>query len=156
MIGDLALVAVDIVVVVVVSIGVGAWAPRWPAAWLSRDTFPLYLWPWETVPFYRGLGVTWLARRLPERGGTFGGDSKSRLPGTSAREMEGYLREVRRAEWVHWWSIASSLVLALFNPWWLALAFILLVTAGNLPFIVVLRNNRLRLRRIIDRDGRRT
>ena len=42
-----------------------------------------------------------------------------------------------------------------FNPWWLALAFVIAVTAGNLPFILVLRNNRVRINRIIDRDGGR-
>ena len=156
MMRDLALVAIDILVVVVVSIGTGALAPRWPASRLARDVFPLHLWPWESVGFYRRLGVPRLARRLPELGATFGGESKSQLPGSSSADMTAYLREVRRAEWVHWVSVASPVVLFLFNPWWLALAFVLVVTAGNLPFIAVLRNNRLRIQRIIDRNGRRT
>jgi hypothetical protein len=155
MIRDLLLVAIDIVVVVLVSIGVGAWAPRWPDAWLDRDTFPLHLWSWESVARYRRLGIPRLARRLPELGSTFGGQSKSRLPGRSRTDMTAYLREVRRAEWVHWISITSTLLLFTFNPWWLALAFLVAVTAGNLPFIAVLRNNRLRIQSIIDRDGGR-
>ena len=153
---DLALVAIDIVLVVLVSIGTGAVAPRCPDSWLTRDVFPLSLWPWESAAFYRRLGIPRLARRLPELGATFGGESKSQLPGLSPSALDAYLREVRRAEWVHWVSVASPLVLFLFNPWWLALAFLLVVTAGNLPFIAVLRNNRLRIQRIIDRDGRRT
>jgi hypothetical protein len=155
MIGDVVLVAIDIVIVVAVSIGMGAWAPRWPASWLAHDSFPLHLWPWETVSFYRRLGVPRLSSRLPELGSTFGGESKDRLPGTSASDMGAYLLEVRRAEWVHWLSVTGSLLLFAFNPWWLALTFVIVVTAGNLPFIAVLRNNRLRIRRIIDRDGRR-
>jgi len=94
-------------------------------------------------------------QRLPELGGTFGGESKAQLPGTTHDHLVDYLREVRRAEWVHWLSIAGSFVLLLFNPWWLALAFVIVVTAGNLPFLLVLRNNRLRIRRIIDKDGGR-
>jgi len=156
MMRDLALVAIDIVLVVLVSIGTGAVAPRWPDSWLTRDVLPLRLWTWESVAFYRRLGVPRLARRLPELGATFGGESKSQLPGVSSTDLEAYLREVRRAEWVHWASVASPLVLFLFNPWGLALAFVIVVAAGNLPFIAVLRNNRLRIQRIIDRDGRRT
>jgi hypothetical protein len=149
------LIVIDILVVAGISIGVGAWAPRWPNSWLRHDPFPLALGAWESVEFYRGLGVPRLARRLPELGGTFGGESKSQLPGTTHDHLTDYLREVRRAEWVHWLSIASSLVLVLFNPWWIALAFVMVVTAGNLPFILVLRNNRLRIRRIIEKDGGR-
>jgi hypothetical protein len=52
---------------------------------------------------------------------------------------------------VHWGSIAGSLVLFAFNPWWLALTFVLVVTAGNLPFILVLRHNRLRLLHVLGR-----
>ena len=152
---QLLLVVVDIVVVVTVSIGAGAWAPRWNGAWLRRDIVPLTLWPWETPAFFRRVGVTGLARRLPELGSTFGGESKSRIPGRAAADLEAYLVEVRRAEWVHWISVASALLLFAFNPWWLALAFVVAVTLGNLPFILVLRHNRVRLTRILDRDGGR-
>lgn len=149
------LVVVDIVVVVTASIVVGAWAPRWPVSWLGHDTFPLTRMPWETPAFFRRIGAASLARRLPELGSTFGGASKSALPGTAARDLQGYLREVRRAEWVHWLSIASTLVLFIFNPWQLALVFVVGVAIGNLPFILVLRNNRFRLIRILDKAGTR-
>lgn len=152
---QLLLVVVDIVIVVTVSIGAGAWAPRWQGAWLRRDIVPLTLWPWETPTFYRRIGVIGLARRLPELGATFGGESKSRIPGRTSGELEAYLVEVRRAEWVHWISVASPLLLFALNPWWLALAFLVVVTLGNLPFILVLRHNRVRLRRILDRNGER-
>jgi hypothetical protein len=149
------LVIIDILFVLTVSIGVGALAPRWPASWLGSDPIPLALGPWETPAFYRRLGIPRLARRLPELGATFGGASKSQLPGTTREHLSDYRREVRRAEWVHWVSVASPLVLFAFNPWWLALAFVIVVTAGNLPFILVLRNNRARITRIIDKDGGR-
>lgn len=146
------LIAIDIVVVVAISIGVGASAPRWPLRWLRRDTPPLALMRWETPAAYRRLGVPMLARRLPELGATFGGETKSALPGSTTADLERYLLEVRRAEWVHWISIASSLLLIAFNPWWLALAFVVGVTLGNLPFIVILRNNRRRILSIIRRN----
>lgn len=149
------LVVIDILVVLTISIGVGALAPRWPDTWLDSDPVPLALGPWETPMFYRRLGIPRLARRLPELGDTFGGESKSQLPGSTRDHLSAYLREVRRAEWVHWASVAGSLVLFVFNPWWLALAFVMVVTAGNLPFLLVLRNNRARITRIIDKDGGR-
>jgi hypothetical protein len=151
----LVLVVVDIVVVVTASIVVGAWAPRWPASWLGHDTFPLTRMPWESPAFFRRIGVPALARRLPELGSTFGGTSKSALPGTRSEHLADYLREVRRAEWVHWLSIASTLILFAFNPPALALVFVVGVTLGNLPFILVLRNNRFRLMRILDKAGAR-
>ena len=148
----IALVLMDIGVVIAASVIVGAWAPRWPARWLTADPVPLRLSRVETAARYRRLGVTTLARRMPELGSTFGGESKSALPGASRQALAGYLMEVRRAEWVHWASIASTLVLFAFNPWWLALAFVVAVTVGNLPFIIILRHNRLRLLSVLGRD----
>jgi hypothetical protein len=150
------LIAIDVIWVAGASVLTGALAPRWPSRWLARDRVPLTLRPWETTATYRRLGVPGLARRLPELGSAFGGRSKSSLPGTSPADLGSYLVEVRRAEWVHWISIGTVLPLFLFNPWWLALAFGLGAAGGNAPFIVVLRHNRLRILRIIDKGGRRT
>ena len=149
------LIVIDILVVLAISIGVGALAPRWPDSWLDREPLPLALGPWESPEYYRSLGIPRLARRLPELGATFGGESKSQLPGSTRDHLITYRREVRRAEWVHWASVVGSLLLFAFNPWWLALVFVIAVTAGNLPFILVLRNNRVRITRIIDKDGGR-
>lgn len=150
---SIGLVAVDIAWIVGFSVAVGAWAPHWPDSWLKRDRFPVCRLPGESVDGYRRLGVRRLARRVPEAGELFGGQSKSRLRGTSTDDLTAYLVEVRRAEWVHVWSVAGTLVLFAFNPWWLALAFVLAVLAGNLPFLLVLRNNRLRITEVVGRRG---
>ena len=146
-------VVIDLVVVMGVSVLVGAWAPRWPDRWLSSDPFPLHRWPWETPEFFRRIRVTRWAPRLPELGSLFGGESKAALPGTDREALQRYLIEARRAEWVHWGSVLSSLLLFLISPWWLALAFVLVVTVGNLPFLVIVRNNRFRIQRILDREN---
>ena len=143
------LVAIDVVVVVALSVLVGAWAPRWPDRWLMAGPLPRL--PWETPSFFRRLRVARWARRIPELGGTFGGQPKDRIPGHTPRELRGYLVEVRRAEWVHWGSILGSLTLFAFNPWWLAAMFVLVVTVGNSLFLIVLRNNRFRIERILGR-----
>lgn len=146
------LVVIDIALVIVVSIVAGALAPRWPSRWLQSDPPPLTLMSWETPATYRRLGVPALARRLPELGSLFGGESKAALPGFTPADLQRYLVEVRRGEWVHWVSVATPLLLFTFNPWWLALAFTVAVALGNLPFILILRNNRRRIGAIIDRD----
>jgi len=150
--GNVVLVVIDIAVVIAASILIGATAPRWPDRWLTGDPIPLRLLPWETARFFRRLGVPWLSRHLPELGSTFGGQSKSALPGLTRADLGQFLVEVRRAEWVHWLSIAATVLLFAFNPWWLALAFVLAVAVGNLPFILVLRNNRRRLVSVIGRE----
>jgi len=149
------LIVIDIAVVVFLSILIGAVAPRVPSSWLASDAGPLLLLPVESAQTYRRWGVRALAGRLPELGALFGGESKASLPGVSAQALGEYLVEVRRAEWVHWASIVAAFVLFAFNPWWLATAFVVLVAVANAPFILVLRNNRLRIRGILERDGRR-
>jgi len=148
------LIVTDIAVVVVLSVLIGAIAPRIPNSWLRADVGPLRLLEAESATAYRRVGVTSLARLLPELGGLFGGESKASLPGYSADDLTAYVVEVRRAEWVHWTCLAVPLVLFAFNPWWLAGLFVVLVAVGNAPFILVLRNNRLRIRGILERDGR--
>lgn len=149
------LIGADLVVVIAVSVLIGMTAPRWPSAWLERDALFLRRLPWETPAFFRGLRVTRWASRLPELGGTFGGQSKDTLPGSTTEALVAYLVEIRRAEWVHWGSVLGSLLLFTFNPWWLATAFVLAVSLGNLPFLLILRNNRFRIQRILD-TGRRS
>ncbi|MHB1165496.1 MAG: glycosyl-4,4'-diaponeurosporenoate acyltransferase CrtO family protein [Candidatus Nanopelagicales bacterium] len=145
------LLVVDISVIVTLSVIIGASAPRWPERWLRSDVGPLRRLPGETARLYRRIGVSTLIRRLPEMGTLFGGESKSALPGMSVPDLRRYLREDRRAEWVHWGSIAATLVIFAFNPWQLALVLWLLVAAGNLPFIAILRHNRLRILGILER-----
>ena len=149
------LIGADLVFVIAVSVLIGMTAPRWPRTWLHSDALVLHRLPWETPTFFRRLRVTKWAARLPELGGTFGGQSKDTLPGRTAEALEAYLVEVRRAEWVHWGSVLGSLLLFTFNPWWLATAFVLAVSLGNLPFLLILRNNRVRIQRILD-TGRRS
>ena len=138
------LIAIDIVIVAGVSIGVGALAPRLSARLFQSDVPPLTPMPWETPVFFRKLRVSQLARTLPELGETFGGESKSQLPGRTVQEMDRYLVEVRRAQWVHWVSLVSWVPLAFFNPWWITLLFAVIVIVGNTPFLLILRRNHQR------------
>ena len=153
--GDLVrLVLSDIAVIAGLSILIGASAPRWPDRWLSRNRGPMRLAFPRNEATFRALGVTWLARTLPEFGSTFGGQSKASIPGRDALSLQRYLIEVRRAEWVHLLSMITFIPLVLFNPWWLTLVFAIITIAGNTPFLLILRYNRLRLTRLLDRMNR--
>lgn len=147
----LGLIVIDIAVVAGISILTGLFAPRLPDKRLQRDQFLLRMWPWETPMRYRRLRVPWFAARLPELGSAFGGESKSTIPGREAEALHMYVRELRRAEIVHWVSFFTWVPLIFFNPWWLTLAFAVIVITGNALFLMVLRFNRARVVRLLNR-----
>ena len=94
--------------------------------------------------------------RLPEAGDLFdGGISKRQLPAHDPAGLEVFVRETRRAELAHWWAMACGPLFVLWNP---PLASALLVGYGvlvNLPFIVIQRYNRARIRSVAERLARR-
>ncbi len=145
------LIVIDIAIVAGISIAVGFTAPRWPSRWLGSLPRPLQRFPWASPAYFRRLRVNVWAGRLPELGATFGGESKSDVPERGADQIRRYLVELRRAEWVHWISMVTWVPLAFFNPWWLTLPFAVVVMTGNSAFLLILRNNRLRLERILAR-----
>ena len=145
------LIVIDFIVLVIGTAAVGAMAPRWPAHWLTRDRGPLRLRSFDTPSLYRRIRAPWLASHMPELGAACGGTSKKRLPGVDAPSLTAYLIEVRRAEWVHWLACTPVIVLYFFNPWWLALLWTLFVVLVNGIFIVIVRFNRIRLLRILER-----
>lgn len=145
------LIAVDVLIIILCGLTVGVPAPRWPARWLDHDRGPLQLRSFETVERYRRFGAQWLIGALPEGGSWTGGQSKASLFGADILSLQRYLVEVRRAEWVHILMSFAWVPLVLFNPWRLWLAFAIGVVAINLPFLIVLRYNRLRLLRILVR-----
>lgn len=145
------LIVIDFSVIAGLSIIIGATAPRWPDRWLDTDrgllrwTFP------RKESTYRSLGVAWMAQHLPEWGAICGGESKSSIPGRDAQSLRRYLIEVRRGEWVHLLSMTTFIPLIFFNPWWLTVIFAVIAIGGNTPFVLILRYNRLRLTRLLDR-----
>ncbi len=153
--GALALdVLLGILIIALGSIAVGATAPRWPDARLRRDRGPLRLMPGDTPERYERLGAGRLKRFFPEMGTVFGGVSKSIPPDLGDPvSIRTYLIEVRRAEWVHWLSILTWLPLPLFQPWWLAGAFLLPTVLVNGSAQIILRYNRVRLYGLLDASG---
>lgn len=147
------LIVINILIVVAISVVAGATAPRWPDARLGHDTYLLRPLPWETPRYFRALRVKWMADHLPELGSMFGGESKRSISGAGTAAYAQYLMEVRRAEYVHWFSVFSWIPLMLFNPWWLVLVFAIGLAIGNAPFLLILRHNHARLMVIIERKA---
>lgn len=140
---------IDIAIITGLSVLIGATAPRWPDRWFAGDSWITRPCDWETPRLYRRLGAARLAARLPEFGEVFGGRSKNDVPGRDRASLVGYLVEVRRALWVHYLSMLSWLPLVFFNPWWLTVAGAVIAVVVNLPFLVILRGNNLRLSRMV-------
>lgn len=140
---------IDIAIIAGLSILIGATAPRWPDRWFGSDSWVTRARGWETPGLYRQLGAARLARRLPEFGEVFGGRSKNEVPGRDQAALESYLGEVRRALWVHTLSMFTWLPLLAFNPWWMTLAGAVIAVVVNIPFLVILRGNNMRLSRMV-------
>lgn len=150
--GYAGLIGIDFLIVIGLSVVIGAVAPRCPGRWFARDIGPQRLTRWDRLGAYRAIGIPWFARVLPEGGSWMGGESKAALPGRDAASLRRYLVEVRRGEWVHQLSMLAWIPLAFFNPWWLTVFFAILVGGGNTVFLLVLRYNRIRLLRVLERS----
>jgi len=144
-------IVIDIFIVVGLSVLIGALAPRWSDTWLARDRGPLRLIRFENPRGYRRIGIHAIKDKLPELGSIFGGRSKGQLTGSEAEQLALYARELRRAEWVHWFSMFTWIPLVFFNPWWLTLPFAIVVIVGNATFVLIVRYNRMRVLRIAGR-----
>lgn len=89
--------------------------------------------------------------RLPE--GTqidSSGFNKSRLQRKDHVYLHRFIVETCRAELTHWLLLFSVCVFFLWNPLWAAVLNILYALLANLPFILIQRYNRPRLRRVYD------
>ena len=142
---------IDFLILAACALLIGFIAPRCPDRWFARDIGPLRLTRWDRVRVYRRIGIPWFAKWLPEGGSWLGGESKSSLFGIDVPSLRAYLIEVRRGEWVHFFSAFTFLVIVPFNPWQLILLWFGIVFIGNMVFFLVLRYNQLRLTSILTR-----
>jgi glycosyl-4,4'-diaponeurosporenoate acyltransferase len=147
-------VVVDIIVVAVWSTAVGYAFHRVPVERFARDSRLTRRRPWERDG--RFWAERLLVRRwkkwLPEAGDLFaGGFSKKQLAARDPDYLRRFVSETRRAEYVHWVVPAIGPVFFLWNPWWLALVFVVYLVVANGPCLVLQRYNRARLERVLTR-----
>ena len=133
----------------------GWWYRRKSSSVISRDRWHLRTGAFESDGQWYNTRLrirTW-KDHLPETGGWFG-LSKRQLPGMSSDELERFALECRRGEMTHWAVLFATPAFAVWNS---GLALVLVGVTGlvaSVPFIAVLRYNRLRIERIIDRRTR--
>jgi len=80
-----------------------------------------------------------------------GGFPKRRLGATDTAYLQRFVTETRRGEAVHWAVMCASILFILWNPPNIAWCMVVYGIAANLPFIVIQRYNRIRLRRVLAR-----
>lgn len=90
--------------------------------------------------------------RLPETGGWFS-ISKRHLPGLTSDELERFALECRRGELTHWSLLFATPAFAVWNSDWALVLMFVVGLGASVPFIAVLRYNRLRIERILVRRG---
>jgi len=132
----------------------GWWYRRKSLSTLKRDRWRLRERRFEAcgVWYDERLRIRRWKDRLPETGGWFG-VSKRQLLGYSPDELEHFALECRRGELTHW---AIQFATPAFAVWNSGLALLLVTFVGfgaSVPFIAVLRYNRLRVARILDRQA---
>ena len=141
----------DLAIVATWTLAVGALAPRGPKRWFAADRGPLRLaLRFGAAPSNRALLLR-LTHLLPEAGAAFGGDSKRELAGNTVGHLEAHLAEGRRAEWVHWLSCLSLIGVWLAGSWLISLAISAITLLVNFTFIAVIRFNRSRINRVLER-----
>jgi glycosyl-4,4'-diaponeurosporenoate acyltransferase len=84
------------------------------------------------------------------------GFSKRRLASAEPDYLDRFARETSRAEFGHWLTWALALTFFLWTPWQMGLFMVVYGGLINVPFILIQRYNRARLRRFIARSARRT
>ena len=138
-------------------LGAGYVAYRLSARTLARLPVVSASYAWERGGrLYEPLGIRAWKDRLPEAGDFFqGGISKRDLGGRDAAHLERFALETSRAEYGHWLTWALSVSFFAWTPWPIGVFMVVFGGLVNLPFIMVQRYNRARLRRLGRRSARR-
>ncbi len=137
-----AIVVVNAAVFVVWSVAVSHWARHRRFA-ADRWLYRVRRWERDGARYER-LRIRRWKDRLPNAGG-----AKTSIGSRSTSDLQRFVVETRRAEWVHWVIVAIVPLFALWNPA-VAMPLVLAVALGfNLPCILVQRYNRSRLQRVL-------
>jgi len=95
--------------------------------------------------------------RLPDAARWFdAGFPKGTLAAIAPDYLRRFIAETWRGELCHWAALACTPLFFLWNPCWADLLMIAYALAANLPCILAQRYNRLRLRRLLSRQCRRS
>lgn len=131
------------------SVLIGVIAPRIPAAWFVRDRCRVTA---GECRVWEAFGVRWWKRYLPDAGGWFSKDGrKDGNIRNSQAALQRFVVETRRAELVHWCSLAIVPTFFLWCPLPAALFLLAAGLVANGPCLIALRYNRRRVVEVLDR-----
>jgi len=135
------------------SVAVGAAAHRVPTRFFARDTWVTSARAWERDGrVYERVRIRRWKDRVPDAGEFFDRSASKRTIGSRSQDdIERYLVETRRAEYVHDAIVLVTPAFALWNPWPLRMAMAAYAIVANVPCIAIQRYNRARLKRIVAR-----
>lgn len=128
-----------------------------PRRWFDPDRFPYRCAPWEqNGRVWRKLGVHRWKDHVPDMSRIMGNMVKKKLPdGNTPEGLRVLVLETCVAECVHWWLAVASLGIFFFWRGGWAVVFCLVYNLlGNLPFQIIQRYNRPRLRRLAEKRSR--
>ncbi|MGH9078406.1 MAG: hypothetical protein ACRDY0_13325 [Acidimicrobiales bacterium] len=127
---------------------------RWSGDRLARDGWLTRLRPWERGGgLYVGLGIRRWKRWVPDAGRLFGGRPRRVVRPRDPAEWEALVAESRRAERVHWLTLAALPVVLVWNRGILLAAMVVYAGVANGPCIAIQRYNRARLGRLLAGAG---
>ena len=126
-----------------------------PKQWFRGDAFPYRCFPREQKLF-RVLRVKEWQSRVPDMSRILPGLMPAKkLTADTFRDLPRMIQETCVAEFIHWLLFVGGFGLCriLPHPWGLAAALVYNLL-GNVPYILIQRYNRPRLRRLYDRLAR--
>lgn len=126
-----------------------------PIQWFRAESYLFSVRAWESREMYDRLFRLRVWKGiLPDAGPWFGGFAKKQLGSAEPDFLARFVAETCRSEGAHWaqWLVISGFVLWTPMPW----AWVILIYAplSNLPCILLQRQNRIRLQRILTRRSR--
>lgn len=131
------------------SILMGVIAPRIPDRYFDRSGCTVGA---AEARVAEVLGVRWWKRYLPDAGGWCSRDGrKDAHIRTDRAALQRFVIETRRAECVHWGSLAITPTFFLWSPPATALLIVVTGLVANLPCLIALRYNRRRVLQVLAR-----
>lgn len=145
-------IIIDILAWAFFHLSISAVCVRLPLTTFQNNTFWFRIYAWEKS------GALWdrLFRVKAWKGKLVDGASlckigyeKKALHGNSAKDLQTFAEETKRAELTHCLSILPAPLFFLWNPLWAGWVMVVYAICFNLPFIIAQRYNRGRIKKIL-------
>ncbi|MDO6655842.1 glycosyl-4,4'-diaponeurosporenoate acyltransferase [Anaerobacillus sp. 1_MG-2023] len=146
------LILVNIFAWLIIHVSISYICLRLPDSFYESKKSMLQNKKWE-LKVYDRIQIKKWKTILPDGGDVFkGGFRKKELKTLTSSYIRKFILETRRAEVTHWLLIPPSFLFFLWNPLSIGLVMVGYSLIVNLPFILIQRYNRLRLKPLLHRQ----